>query len=40
MKGQIKTVKLNKFKYDKELFKTNEEYKNHILYTLAFIKTF
>ena len=40
MKGVLKSVNLSQFKYDKELFKTNEEYHNQILLTLAMIKSF
>ena len=37
MKGQIKKVNLKEFKYDE--VKTDPEYKNSILYTLALIKS-
>jgi len=39
MKGQIKKVNLKEFKYDEVKFKTDPEYKNSILYTLALIKS-
>lgn len=38
MKGVItSTLKSYKFKYDKKLFKSDPEYRNDILYTIALI---